>query len=55
MNAVRVSRKVWVLGAIEDESGGDAEEKLVMDQSTILFSLQALLRMRSPWKATQST
>lgn len=45
----RVSRwESWVVGADDGDGGLFAEEKEVMDQRTMQFSLAALERMRSP-------
>jgi hypothetical protein len=56
MNADLVSRvRSWVVGAASGDGGSRVESKLLMDQRTMLCSLAALDRMRSPCHATQST
>jgi len=44
-----------VVGALEGSARGESEEKPVMDHKTMQFSWKALDRIRSWWKATQST
>jgi hypothetical protein len=51
--AERVARVVsCVVGAVEREGGGALDEKPFIDQRTIVFSLAAFERIRSPWNST---